>query len=178
MGTSSSSYVAKTSPDHSKPVQGKAAPMSASDYHPSPSPNPPDRLERLSAFLTPSQQTPSAAKPSNVSMASDKAFLAYAPTKDSARSYPTFLDALGFKAEAASMRLQLIAELKAHVDARIDFKLVRASENPVEFRKMVLDFLDSHGIRFWGPTQRDHLAEKDPKKGFLMPRDAERHESR
>lgn len=92
-------------------------------------------------------------------------------------SYNAFLDELGFGSGADRERIEFISDLTKHVDYST-FRYVRQSKNPIEFKKMVLDFLTKHGAKYWSLTERNNLAEKDPNKGFLCPRDATRANSR
>lgn len=112
-------------------------------------------------------------------------FLNYAPpARALGTTYTNFLDELGFEAEneaaagnPVNTRLAFISDLRDHVDSSYS-KYLRKRDNEKAFEKMIEDFLSKHGAIYWGPSQRDHLTEKNPLKGFLYPRDAERKDSR
>ena len=102
----------------------------------------------------------------------------YQPTRRTpGENYNAFLDQLGFKTDANIKRTNFIDDLTRHVDYST-FRYVRQQKNPLEFKKMVLDFFTKHGEKYWGLTERNHLSESDPNKGFLCPRDAARTNSR
>ena len=102
----------------------------------------------------------------------------YHPTRRTpGDNYDAFLDELGFRAGAIDARTDFIGDLTKHVDYST-FRYLRQSKNPLEFKKMVLDFFTKHGEKYWGLTERTHLSERDPNKGFLCPRDAARINSR
>ena len=92
-------------------------------------------------------------------------------------SYNSFLDELGFAQKATDKRGEFVNEFKDHIDGST-FRYCRLHENPVEFNKMVLDFLKKIGVTYWGTIDRHHLQEPDPYKGFQCPRDAGRPNSR
>lgn len=92
-------------------------------------------------------------------------------------SYNSFLDELGFTSKDASKRSAFVDQFKDYVDSST-FRYVRQHENEVQFKNMVLDFLRVFGLKYWGPNDRHHLQERDPAKGFLCPRDANRSSSR
>lgn len=106
------------------------------------------------------------------------AYRNYEPTRTKpGDSYNAFLDELGFRAGAMDYRKDFINDLTTHVDSST-FRYVRQRNNPLEFRKMIFDFLTKHGNKYWGLTKRDHLSERDSNQGFLCPRDATRLSSR
>ncbi|MCJ1404676.1 hypothetical protein MMC11_007902 [Xylographa trunciseda] len=94
--------------------------------------------------------------------------------------YRTYLDRLGFKKwddpDANEVRLQFIRDLKAHVYVPETTYLCK-EDNPPAFHALIFGFFEKYGERYWG-REREHLAEKDPVKGFLYPRDALREDSR
>ena len=116
------------------------------------------------------------------SKTSEEAYLKYAPGTDPDRkgkvNYDSFLDQLGFKAKglrAIRMRSRLLDDLKIHMDnQKYSFRV----DKPENLREMVLRFLRVHGTKYWGKSPRQHLSEPDKTKGFLMPRDADRVNSR
>ena len=105
-------------------------------------------------------------------------FLTYSPRSSAPKegSYTYFLDCLGFKTNS-KRRDQLIMQIRGHVDPSL-YRFLRRSDNPKAFKTMVDEFLNLHGRRFWGPTDRRHLQQPDASKGFLYPRDTERPKSR
>ncbi|MCJ1479059.1 hypothetical protein MMC13_007743 [Lambiella insularis] len=114
------------------------------------------------------------------------AYLDYNPSpfdKADARrqNYKSYLDRLGFDhwdiEIALEARLQFIGDLRAHLCVPETVHL-RKSDNPAAFHALINGFLLEHGTKYFGETERDHLAEKDPQKGFLYPRDAQRENSR
>ncbi|MCJ1414318.1 hypothetical protein MMC32_000644 [Xylographa parallela] len=94
--------------------------------------------------------------------------------------YRTYLDRLGFNIwddpVALEARLQFIRDLKAHVCVP-ETTYLRKDDNPAAFNALIFGFFGRYGDRYWG-MEREHLAEKDPLKGFLYPRDALRENSR
>ena len=112
-------------------------------------------------------------------------FLKYAPRgRDSRPNYTNFLDNLGFErtdpaiqAQAYQYRNEFIADVKHHVSLS-NLRCLCRDDDVLAFEKMISDFLSKYGSKYWGPSKRDHLAEKDSSKGFLYPRDAERKGSR
>ena len=93
-------------------------------------------------------------------------------------NYRICLYKLGFKYEKAELGANhnLIKKLKAYLEGTEYFYL-RKCDNPAAFRTLVLEFLKEQGPKYWGPTDRRHLEEQDPSKGYLYPRDVERGES-
>lgn len=70
----------------------------------------------------------------------------------------------------------LINHIKSHVDTSVH-KYLRSIDNEAAFNVMVSEFFERHGADYWGPFDREHLAEPDVSKGFLYPRDAYREGS-
>ena len=106
------------------------------------------------------------------------AWMTYQPERSTAGdSYNNFLDELGFASNNADKRSDFVDHFKDHVDSST-FRYVRQYSNEVEFETMVLDFLRMYGLEYWGLNDRHHLQERDPNKGFLCPRDAQRSNSR
>ena len=93
-------------------------------------------------------------------------------------NYRVCLYKLGFKQEEAEIGVNhsLILDLKAFLEGTEYFYL-RKCDNSAAFRTLVLEFLEKHGPRYWGHSQRQHLEEKEPCKGFLYPRDVHRGQS-
>ncbi|MCJ1437563.1 hypothetical protein MMC27_006950 [Xylographa pallens] len=113
------------------------------------------------------------------------AYLDYEPkpflhTDSKIYCYRTYLDKLGFNIwddpVALEARLQFIRDLKAHVCVP-ETTYLRKDDNPAAFNALIFGFFGRYGDRYWG-VGREHLAEKDPLKGFLYPRDALRENSR
>ena len=90
-------------------------------------------------------------------------------------NYKVCLYKLGFKQEEAEMGVnhELVLDLKAFLEGTAYFYL-RQCDNPAAFKTLMLEFLKERGSRYWGQSQRQHLEEKDPYKGFLYPRDVQR----
>jgi len=177
---------------------------SPSEYQPSPSPTKLPRSELLPKALSQYDPMEQANGLSNTSKScrpsafqgdwlteqdyevTEVAYLTYAPARhpDRARWQPAYqanLDELGFKLKgerAIKMRSNFVGDLKAYVEPANAFKYVRQQDHPQEFRKMVLGFVQAHGKKYWGASRRGHLSEPDIRKGFLVPRDAERSNSR
>jgi len=76
------------------------------------------------------------------------------------------------------MRSNFVSDLKAYVEPANGFKYVRQQDHPQEFRKMVLGFVQAHGKKYWGASRRGHLSEPATGRGFLVPRDEKRSDSR
>lgn len=76
------------------------------------------------------------------------------------------------------MRSDFVVDLKTYIEPATAFKYVRLNDRPEEFRKMVLGFVQLHGAKYWGTSNREHLMESNVNKGFLVPRDTERPNSR
>ncbi len=114
-----------------------------------------------------------------------KEFPDYAPSARAlGRNYTTFLDKLGFKIEDKAVdddplhiRNAFIRNLKDHVTSS-HYTYLRKADNEKSFEIMVQRFLLKHGSTYWGSWNRSHLAEENPLRGFLCPRDAERKGSR
>lgn len=96
-------------------------------------------------------------------------------------TYRSCFDRLGFdhwdNETALEARLQFIRDLRAHLCVP-ETRCLRRKDNPAAFRALILGFLEKHGQMYFGKANRAHLAEKDPRKGFLYPRDAQRDGSR
>ncbi|KAL9005209.1 MAG: hypothetical protein Q9188_002008 [Gyalolechia gomerana] len=84
------------------------------------------------------------------------------------------ITALGFREEKQyiGIRKGFMEDLHVHVKHREEQHLRRHSE-PVLFDEMVSAFIEKHGNKYFGHTDRNHLKEIDPAKGNLWPRDAE-----
>ena len=116
------------------------------------------------------------------SKTSEEAYLTYAPRTNPDRNgkvnYDSFLDQLGFKAKglrAIKMRSRFLDDLKIHMDNHnYGFRV----DKPEILKEMAVRFLRVHGKKYWGKSPRQHLSEPDKMKGFLMPRDADRINSR
>lgn len=114
---------------------------------------------------------------SDIYEVADAAYLSYQPTSTFRRSsYSHYLDRLGF-GSSLSIRTRFIDDCKNHINAS-DFRFALCREVPEEYKKMVLDFLQIYGDKYWGYAPRAHLTEPDVMKGFLVPRDAHRKNSR
>ena len=96
----------------------------------------------------------------------------------SAGNYKIYLYKLGFKQEQAELGAihSLIKALRVYLEG-IDYFCLRKGDNPAAFRTLVLEFLKEQGPRYWGPSNRQHLEEEDPSKGYLYPRDVQCGES-
>ena len=113
---------------------------------------------------------------------SEEAYLTYAPRTNPDRegevNYHGFLDQLGFKAKglrAIRMRSKFLDDLEILLDNHnYGFRV----DKPELLREMVIKFLRVHGTKYWGKSPRQHLSEPDRTKGFLVPRDAGRVNSR
>lgn len=90
-------------------------------------------------------------------------------------SYRHCLERLGFKPEEVELGVNniLIKDLRAYLQGTEYFYL-RECDNPAAFKILVLEFLEEFGPRYWGRSNRQRLAEKEPTKGFLYPRDIQR----
>ena len=103
----------------------------------------------------------------------------YSPSAPkSSRNYETFLHRLGFKQEEAALGThhELVKALRAFLEGTQYFCLGKL-DNPAAFRTLVLEFLEEEGPRYWGPSNRQHLEEEEPSRGYLYPRDVQRGES-
>lgn len=112
---------------------------------------------------------------------SPDAYLHYSPLPPDPTLFGNYrgcLYKLGFKQEEAERGVnhELIKDLKAYLEGTAYFYL-RKCDNPAAFKTLVLEFLEKHGPRYWGHSQRQHLEEKEPCKGYVYPRDAQRGES-
>ena len=104
-------------------------------------------------------------------------YLLYAPKASNERdNYATFSDRMGFGADPR-MRAQFSEDVRCHVNS-LELRFLRKFDNKGVFKAMILGFLEEYGEVYWGLENRDHLCEKDPQRGFLRPRDAQRPESR
>ena len=101
----------------------------------------------------------------------------YSPPTSSG-NYKIYLYNLGFKQEQAELGAShsLIKELRAYLEGTEYFYL-RKCDNPAALRTLVLEFLEEQGPKYWGPSNREHLQEEAPSKGYLYPRDVQRGES-
>jgi len=103
-------------------------------------------------------------------------YLTYTPISTGpANTYEGCFRKLGFKIELSTVKIRdnFKRDLKYHVDDS-DLKYLREGDNVQAFKTMTAEFLNQHGLEYWGPSQRGHLQEQDPQKGFLCPRDANR----
>ena len=112
---------------------------------------------------------------------SPDAYLYYSPRPPNPTPFGNYTECLyklGFKQEEAEMGAnhELIKDLKAYLEGTAYFYL-RKYDNPAAFETLVLEFLEKHGPRYWGHSQRQRLEEKEPCKGYLYPRDVQRGES-
>lgn len=82
--------------------------------------------------------------------------------------------ALGFRneKEETGMRKNFLKDLNGHVKER-EQQHLHSQSDPVPFDAMIAAFMDQYGNKYFGPTDRGHLQERDPEKGNLWPRDAE-----
>lgn len=106
-------------------------------------------------------------------------YLDYSPFRlESPRNYEICLYRLGFKQKEAESGThnELIKNLRAYLEGT-EYFCLRKVDNPAAFRTLVLEFLKESGPRYWGPSNRQHLEEEDPSKGYLYPRDVQRGES-
>ena len=95
------------------------------------------------------------------------------PLGSSSVYYPVF-DRLDIKVD--SLKRHVIKELlRKLVDAEGTLTIQEMGAS-IETRARI--FLQSHGHRFWGPDQRDHLNDANPNTGLLYPRDAMLDDSR
>lgn len=112
-------------------------------------------------------------------------FLTYAPqARNRKTNNHNYLDQLGFEKgseaaedEAFLTRAAFVKDLRNHVKSS-DFEYLLKVDNEQAFEMMIKGFLLKYGTTYWGASKRSHLVEKDPAKGFLCPRDAERKDSR
>ena len=144
-----------------------------------------NNMPRISPTVTSHHSPPLKSTTMNQRLSSGSTYLEYSPKPslhgDSKNyCYRTYLDRLGFDTwddpVALETRLQFIRDLKAHVCVP-ETTYLRKEDNPAAFNALVFGFFEKHGDRYWG-MERGHLAEKDPLKGFLYPRDALRENSR
>jgi hypothetical protein len=126
------------------------------------------------------EQTPNQSSGDQASMA--KSYESYAPGtyQSSSPSTKTFLDKLGFKPKsvkaAADARHRFEKDIRAYVCTPI-WQYLRKEDNAPAFSALINGFLEKHGTYYWGMENRDHLAEPDPSKGYLCPRDYRREDS-
>ena len=104
----------------------------------------------------------------------------YAPTSCfKSESYASYLDKLGFKPadDSGEMRAALIQDLRLFTTDP-ERMYLREIFNKPAFKRLVLEFLQLYGSKYWGDSKRDHLEEMDVIQGFLYPRDIYRNKSR
>ena len=166
------------------PVQN-TMPRIASALQDSPKPDLSYQDDRSLPEAIPNQPATVESAPGNAEPSVRPAYFDYEPKPllhvDSKNyCYRTYLDRLGFNTWdnpiALEARLQFIRDLKAHVCVP-ETTYLRKDDNPAAFNALIFGFFGRYGDRYWG-VERDHLAEKDPLKGFLYPRDALRENSR
>ncbi len=97
------------------------------------------------------------------------AYLSYSPTSKATkgRCYEYYLDCLGLT-PLTQKRKEFIGAVKGHVETSM-LKFLRLQDNETAFKAMVAEFLSLHGKKFWGASNRRHLAEREPQRGFLWP---------
>ena len=148
-------------------------------------PDLPSRQDRRSAEMMSREPAPAKIAAANQNLSVRPAYLDYEPkpflhTDSKNYCYRTYLDRLGFNIwddpVALEARLQFIRDLKAHVCVP-ETTYLRKDDNPAAFNALIFGFFGRYGDRYWG-MEREHLAETDPLKGFLYPRDALRENSR
>ncbi|MCJ1394070.1 hypothetical protein MMC18_006948 [Xylographa bjoerkii] len=148
-------------------------------------PDLPDLPDRILPEAISNQPAPARSTATNQDSSNRPTYLEYEPKPflhaDSKNyCYRTYLDRLGFNTWddpiALEARLQFIRDLKSHVCVP-ETTYLRKEDNPPAFNALIFGFFEKYGDRYWG-MERKHLAEKDPLKGFLYPRDALRENSR
>ncbi|MCJ1380304.1 hypothetical protein MMC17_003407 [Xylographa soralifera] len=166
------------------PVQN-TMPRIVSTFQSSHKPDLSSQHERTLPEAISNQPTPARSAVANEEPSVRPAYLSYEPkpflhTDSKNHCYRTYLDRLGFNTWddpiALEARLQFIRDLKAHVCVP-ETTYLRKDDNPAAFNALIFGFVGKYGDRYWG-MEREHLAEKDPLKGFLYPRDALRENSR
>ena len=107
-------------------------------------------------------------------------YLSYVPSASStSSSFKHFFEKLGFRTDDQTQKIRdtFIANMDNHVQHRNHRFLLKA-KNPRAYKVIVSEFLAEYGSVYWGSSERDHLEEPNPLKGFLCPRDATRAKSR